>query len=110
MKCLINKTQLFFQRIRWKVFWVTHKEATPEIKETYGFKTEKNAPQHKDLAKFETDVINLIHSLEYRKDKSNFQRKLQSDVETIRKSDKVLLAADKTGNMYEVEKQTYEKL
>ena len=64
LKSLIDKTQLFFQRIRWKVFWVTkEKDDSVDSKNTYGFKTEKSAPQHKELIRFENDVINLISNL-----------------------------------------------
>lgn len=111
LKSLIDKTQLFFQRIRWKVFWVTkEKDDSVDSKNTYGFKTEKSAPQHKELIRFENDVINLISNLEYRPDKSQFQRKLMKDVKNIDKSDKILLPADKTSNIYEVEKNVYKKL
>ena len=76
LKCLIDKTQKFFQRVRWKVFWEVNKDKVPKFKETYGFNTEKSAPAHSELAKFESDVINLIHNLEYRTNKTQFQKKL----------------------------------
>ena len=73
-------------------------------------KQKKSSPQHKDLIKFESDVINLIHNLEYRPNQSKFQQKLQKDVKDINERDKILLPADKTSNMYEIEKSDYDKL
>ena len=110
LKCMIDKTQQFFQRIRWKVFFEENKDKKHIVKETYGFKTEKSAPPHKELAKFESDIINLIHNLEYKTNKNQFQNKLSKDVKEIQKCKNILLSADKTNNLYEVEKDVYKKL
>ena len=109
LKTLIDQTQKFFQRIRWKIYWID-KEKNKKPKEMYGFKTEKSAPQHHELVKFESDVMNLIQTLEYRPEKSNFQKQLLDDVQKIEKCEKVLLQADKTSNLYEVDKNLYNKL
>ena len=90
LKTLIDQTQKFFQRIRWKIYWID-KEKNKKPKEMYGFKTEKSAPQHHELVKFESDVMNLIQTLEYRPEKSNFQKQLLDDVQKIEKCEKVLL-------------------
>ena len=110
LKCLIDKTQKFFQRVRWAVHWHINRDKVPKVKETYGFKTEKSAPAHPGLAKFESDVIHLIYNLEYRKNKTPFQQKLLNDVKEIRKRETILLPGDKTSNMYEVDKNVYNKL
>ena len=74
LKALIDQTSKLFQRIRWKVFWEEKKKTKKQKLETYGFATEKCAPAHKDLTKFESDVVNLIHSLVYRPNTTKFQK------------------------------------
>ena len=110
LKALIDQTTKLFQRIRWKVFWEENKKKPQSQFETYGFKTEKCAPKHKELNKFESDVVNLIHSLEYRPNTTKFQQKLLQDVKKIKKRETILLPADKTSNMYEIDKKDYNKL
>ena len=110
LKILIHKTQKFIQRIRWKVFWITKDSENNDSKCTYGFNTEKCAPQCKELLNFESDVIDLISNLEFKPEMSPFQHKLRKDTKTIRNRDKIMLMADKTDNMYEVEKSEYLKL
>ena len=92
--------------------WATNRNSTDlsRSKNTYGFKTEKNAPQHKDLVRFESDIINLISTIEFKQDKSLFQKKLSKDVKDINSRDTILLPADKTSNIYEVSTDTYKKL
>lgn len=48
--------------------------------------------------------------MEYLDHKTHFQKQLTKDVKTIRNSDKIYVNADKTSNVYEVNKDTYNKL
>ena len=54
----------------------------------YGIKSNKCPPQVKDLIAFEEDMIDLIHQVRFRKVKSNTQRKLNSNLKTIKSSKK----------------------
>ena len=109
LKGLINKTEQFLQRIRWKVFFFLNPSHEPR-KETFGFKTKRNAPQSKEIINFENDLTHLIASLEYTEKRTPFQKKLLSDTKKIRNSDKIFVTADKTTNVYQVEKNTYNKM
>ena len=80
------------------------------LKETYGFKTHRNAPQSKSLTNFEHDLAHLIASLEYSDHMTPFQKQLAKDVRTIQKSDKIYVSADKTSNTYMLDKNDYNKL
>ena len=71
-----------------------------EISSRYGVKSNICPPQVKDLIAFEEDMIDLLHQIRFRKVKSNFQRKLNKDLKTI----KSLTPADKTSNMYKLTK------
>ena len=59
---------------------------------------------------FEHDLTHLISNLQYSDKKTPFQKQLNSDVQTIKKSDKVYVSADKTSNTYLLKKDDYNKL
>ena len=116
VRAVINKTEQFLQRIRWKVHFFFNppkpqKDNKKSVKtETYGFNTTHNAPQHATLAKFEEDLTHLISNLEYTNKRTPFQDKLITDANNIRKSKHIYVTADKTRNIYKVDKPTYNKL
>ena len=108
MKKLIVQVEKVLQRIRWRThFFFNPSDRPPQ--ERYGFKTPHNAPQCRELINFETDVTHLVANVEYKENKCRFQSKLKKDVEYINKSKNIFVKADKTSNVYEVSKETYQK-
>ena len=107
---LIFRTQIFIQNLRWAAFWISKKDKDHERKQTYGFKTEKSAPANVELDRFEFDLLHLIRNLEFRKISYPFQNEIKKDVKKIKSSKKVYLQADKTSNMYLIDKDKYKKL
>merc|ERR1712240_120233 len=90
LKSLLSKTECFIQRLRWKTyFFLNPKEKTCDTN-TFGFKTEKSAPQVKELVNFENDLYLMIENLEFVSYRSTFQNQLNKDVKKIRKSKKCL--------------------
>ena len=59
---------------------------------------------------FEKDLWNLVNKLKFRKIKRNFQRQLNEDIWVINRSNKVLVFADKTSNIYKLDTDEYKKL
>ena len=112
LKMLIAKTGDFIERIRWKVFFHLNPNAKPSKPlETYGFKTNKQAPQSKELNNFEQDIYGLVSSIEFKDSKrNNFQTKLLKHVKHMKKSDKLFILADKTTNIYQMTPDNYNKL
>ena len=108
MKKLIVQVEKVLQRIRWKTFFFLNPSDKPQ-QEKYGFKTPHNAPQCRELINFESDVTHLVANVEFRESKCSFQRKLKKDVNYINKSKNIFVKADKTSNVYEVSKDTYNK-
>ena len=51
-----------------------------------------------------------MENLRFKKVRNSFQDKLKRDVKKINSSDKVLVFADKSRNVYELEKPEYDKL
>merc|ERR1712240_475275 len=108
---LIIKIEDFIQRLRWKtIFFLKKENNNNNKKETFGFRTMKNAPQCDELLGFEQDLNHLVANLEYRNTTTNFQRKLKNDIRKIQTSKNVFVKADKSSNYYVVDKNTYEKL
>ena len=70
----------------------------------YGFKTRKCPLQYKDLIEFEDDLQKMISKIQFRRVNSNFQNRLKNDIRSVPSSKKVFLFADKTRNIYEMEK------
>jgi hypothetical protein len=63
-----------------------------------------------DMKHFENDVFSMVNSIEFRIISDPFQQQLQQDIKTIRSSNKAFIHADKTTNMYKLEKTSYDKL
>ena len=110
LKSLLSKTEQFIQRLRWKTFFFLNPDTTKPDLRTFGFKTEKSAPQVKELSEFENDLYSLIENLEFSRHRSHFQRQLLSDVEKIKNSKEVFILGDKTPNVYEVKASDYNNL
>ena len=76
----------------------------------YGLKSNKCPPQLKELIPFEDDLIDLVKNIQFRKVRNDFQMKLHEDLRKVRSSKKTLTFADKTSNMYRLEKEEYRHL
>ena len=109
LRSMINKTELFLQRVRWKVYFFENPPNMQFRKETYGFPSTKNAPQSKSLINFEQDITHLISNLEYSDHRTPFQKKILSDISRIRKSNELHVFADKTPNIYRLDVPSYNK-
>ena len=67
-------------------------------------------PSINELKGFKNDLISLIKNIEFKKTRDQFQNKLKSDVLRIDASNGIIVAADKTSNMYEMSYENYDKL
>ena len=103
---LIEKTEQFLRRLRWKAHFFLSPDSTPSSKETYGFKSTKNPPPIEELKDFEDDMFKMISSVKF----NSFLNKLKEDTELIRNEPKLLIAADKTTNFYKLDPATYNDL
>ena len=110
LKQLICKTEDFIQRLRLKAIFLLKPDESKHHKNTYGFRTAKNAPQVPELIPFENDLSDLVGNLEFHEKTGQFQNKLKSDVKKINKSKTLFIQADKTHNMYQIDKKSYKKL
>ena len=118
---LIDKVESVIKRMRWKAFFFLNPEdANHDSKNDdtlhnpadgkFGFRSRKCPPQIQELKPFEDDMLKMIENIRFRKVTDQFQSKLKADITKIRSSDKMLIPADKTRNLYEVDRHLYKKL
>ena len=111
LKCLTEKVENVLRRMRWTAFFFDNKnENQPDANPNFGFKSNKTPPRSPHLVPFEDDMYEIIQKIEFRKVRNEFQKKLAKDVKSIKENKNLLVSADKTTNLYEMEKEAYSKL
>ena len=63
---LIEKTEQFLRRLRWKAHFFLSPDSTPSSKETYGFKSTKNPPPIEELKDFEDGMFEMRSSVKFK--------------------------------------------
>ena len=107
---LIDKTEQFLRRARWKAHFFLNPDTTSSSKETYGFKSSKNPPPVEELKDFEDDMLKMIHSVKFKQVNNPFLNKLKEDTDRIKNEPKLLITADKTTDFNKLESSTYNDL
>ena len=95
------------------IFFINNSKETSESRASdsvYGLKSHKCPPQLKELIPFEDDLVDLVKNIKFRKVRNDFQMKLREDLTKVRSSKKTMTFADKTSNMYQLEKEEYHRL
>ena len=75
---LIEKTQSFLQRLRWKAHHFLHPTNTSTNKETFGFKTTTSPSPVAELHDIEERMITLVQNIEFQPTNSILQNKLRT--------------------------------
>ena len=96
--------------MRWKAHFFLNPTTDSSPKQTYGFKTRKCPPQIEELKKFENDLFKMVEEIRFRTVNDQFLNNLKRDINSIKTSDKVVVSADKSRNMYKMDKSEYTKL
>ena len=110
IKQMIYRVEAVFRKMRWKALFFDRKDCKPRQSDTYGFNTPIAPDQNPLLNAFESDVYNLISNMKFDPRRNDFQKKLSSDVKDLKNSNSVFVAADKTTNLYKMDKSAYDKL
>ena len=105
---LIAKVESFTKRMRWKALEFLGKLG-PNEKETFSFKSHNCPPFVNELAEFESDLLTMVHNIEFRLVRNNFLSKLKDDVKVINNTKEVLVNADKSTNTYNMNKNACNK-
>ena len=110
LQSFIEKTEQFLRRMRWKAYFFLNPDVTSRTKETFGFHSTKNPPPIDELKGFEDDMLKMIQSIKFRKINNPFLLKLKNDIDRIENESKLLIPADKTTNIYKLERPVYNEL
>ena len=112
LKCMVEKVESFIRRLRWKAHHFCKDNGKNDSRQfdNFGFKTSATPPQNEYLNVFENDLYEMIRNIEFINVRNKFQDKLKQDLENIRSSKNILALADKNTNVYELSKESYEKL
>ena len=94
--------------MRWKALEFLGKLGSNE-KETFGFKSHKCLPSVDELAGLESDLLMMVHNIEFRPVRNNFLSKLKEDVKVINNTKELLVNADKSTNIYKMNKDMHIK-
>ena len=62
------------------------------------------------MKSFEEDMLGIIENIQFKQVKCDFLSRLKKDVNTIHKSNSLIIPADKTNNYYKLDKGEYDKL
>ena len=110
IKCFISKVEKFMRNIRWRTFFYLNPNTKSEEKETYGFNSTKSPPQICELKEFEEGMLDIVQNIKFMNNTTPFQKQMQKDMKSIRSSEHLLVAADKTTNFYKVKPDQYKTL
>ena len=103
------KTENFLKRMCWKALEFLGKLKGSE-KENFVFKTVKCPSSVKELVPFENDMMEMIKNLEFKRVHNEFQSILNNDIREIHRSNNLFISADKSRNIYRINKTRYEQL
>ena len=78
--------------------------------ERYGLRSFKIPPPVKELATFQSELVELVKNIKFRKVKNQLQYQLKEDIKKINQSDKTLIFADKSSNLNRLTKEEYVKM
>ena len=105
---LVAKVVSFTKRMRQKALKFLGKLGSKE-KETFSLKSDKCPLSVDVLAKFESDLLAIVHNVEFRPGRNSFLSKLKDDVKVINNTKEVLVNGDKSSNTYKRNKNAYNK-
>ena len=108
---MYQKVYQFIEKMRWKAFFFNldqQRRTTKPPKRI--FPTRRSAPQDKRLVEFENALYKIISNIKFKKYYNKFQNDLKNDLKKIESLNKLFVFADKSNNLYKVNKCTYEKI
>ena len=108
-KRLIEKTEQFLSRMRWKAFHYLNPVTAAE-KETFGFKTRNCPPVVEEMKSFEEGMIHIIQNISFKGTKSQFQEGLEEDIASVKNDSRLFVKTDKSTNFYKLDVPEYKRL
>ena len=107
---LISSLEIFRTDIAWRSY-IYLNPADIEKKNTYDFRTTKCAPSVPELKEFETELIELVRNVKFRRTVRNtLQNTLRSNMSENQQDQRLYVATDKSNNYYRMELEDHQKL
>lgn len=110
LKRLLEKTEVFLRRMRWKAFFHLNPEIRTGLNNNYGFESRRSPPTVTELTEFEDKLLNLVQNVTFTNKTNKFQQQLQNDLKAIKQCNKIIVKADKTNNFYKMKPAEYKML
>ena len=83
LKELIDKTEHFLHRIRWRVHYFLKNNTEETETENFGFRTLNTTPKNQVFYNFENDLYEMIRKIEFEPVRTKFQRKLSEEYDLL---------------------------
>ena len=117
----IKQTGKFVKNVRWAGLFAKHGGQIDSLdhpdlpiilerKETFGFKSGNAPPIIPEFLEFEKELWNIVKNIKYFNRTNEFQKMLKKDLDELSKLDKIVVFADKTNNLYCLDKADYLKV
>ena len=103
------KTENVLKRMRWKALTFLGK-LKGIGKDHFGFKRVKCPSSVKELVPFKNDMMEMINNLEFKRVHNEFKSILNIDIREMLRSNSLFISADKSRNIYRMNKTCYEQL
>ena len=118
LKALISKVEHLLKRMRWKAFFFekennednNNSDEEETTYNNYGFKSPRTLPGQALLKPFEKAMYKMIQDIKFKDRPNTFKHKLKQEINEIQRSNNLLVPADKSTNLYEVDIENYNKL
>ena len=113
-KKLVSATETFARNISWRAHHYIRRhpdkfgtqkdflQDDQERRQTFGFKSEAKPPKVDQIQPFLEDIYNLVKHVEFGYVIDEFMEQLKEDNEAYKKTDKVIMFADKSRNLYSI--------
>ena len=102
---LICEVENLVKRMRWKAIEFLGR-LDNKVRDNFDFKSGKCLPLVNELSNFESDLLIMIHNVEFQPVKNGFLSKLKEDVKTIKNTKDFLINTDMSSNIYKMDKDT----
>ena len=111
MRKLIFQLEKFGRNVSWKAFHemkkiVNNDDEKDDVDKNnkYGFKSDVKPPIIKEIVPFLDEFFALAKIIEFRKCNDPFLNELKNNITKMKKPKKMIIAADKTRNLYTCDK------
>ena len=117
----IKQTGNLIKNVRWAGLFAKHGNQMDSLdhpdlpiilerKETFGFKSGNAPPIIPEFLEFEKELWSIVKNIKYFNRTNEFQKMLKKDLDELSKLDKIVVFADKSNNLYCLDKADYLKV